>query len=153
MSDQLAPSWWKRLYAYCWYFWGLSLCYNGNRNHNQSFYQAGVDSFGRALQIWPTYTHAYYRRGLIRGRELGEYQAAISDLTQASALSPEWPEPYLQRGLFHRFHGDPHHAISDLEHYVALTESGYWRDEALVQLAQLQADIVGRDDGCGQSDL
>ncbi|NTV64139.1 MAG: hypothetical protein HGA65_11465 [Oscillochloris sp.] len=141
MPDSAELPFWSRIQARWWYIWGLSLCYNGNRSHEQSYYRAGVESFGRALQIWPGYASAYYRRGLIRGRELSEYRAAIVDLTRASDLSPEWPDPYLQRGLFHRFHGSPHDAICDLERYVALAEPGYWRDEAHRQIAQLRAEV------------
>ncbi|NTW00553.1 MAG: hypothetical protein HGA19_04505 [Oscillochloris sp.] len=141
MSDSTPLSLWSRIHARWWYLWGLSLCYSGNRSHDQSFYRAGVDSFSRALQIWPAYAAAHYRRGLIRGRELGEHPAAIVDLTRASELLPEWAEPYLQRGLFQRFHGDPHVAMIDLEHYVALAEPGYWLDEAKRQILQLQTEL------------
>ncbi|NNJ09875.1 hypothetical protein EKD04_006005 [Chloroflexales bacterium ZM16-3] len=141
MPDSDPPPLWSRIRARWWYVWGLSLCYSGNRSHEQSYYRAGVDSFGRALQIWPAYAPAHYRRGLIRGRELGEYRAAISDLTMASDLRPEWADPYLQRGLFHRFHGDPHEAISDLERYLTLAEAGYWRDEAQRQIELLRGEL------------
>jgi tetratricopeptide (TPR) repeat protein len=141
MPDSDPPPLWGRIRAHWWYVWGLSLCYSGNRSHEQSYYRAGVESFGRTIQIWPTYAAAHYRRGLIRGRELGEHRAAITDLTRASELRPEWADPYLQRGLFHRFHGDPHDAISDLERYVALAEAGYWRDEARRQIDLLREDL------------
>lgn len=141
MPDSAAPPLWGRIRARWWYLWGLSLCYSGNRSHEQSFYRAGVDSFGRALRIWPAYAAAHYRRGLIRGRELGEHRAAIIDLTRASHLRPDWADPYLQRGLFQRFHGDPRAAIADLERYIALAEPGYWRDEAGRQIDQLRMEI------------
>ncbi|EFO81246.1 TPR repeat-containing protein [Oscillochloris trichoides DG-6] len=133
---------WKQLYARWWYVWGLSLCYTGNRTCERAFYQAGVVSFGRALRIWPTYAHAYYQRGIIRGRELREPEAAIEDLSQASLLDPTWPEPYLHRGLLQRYHGDPHAAMVDLAYYVTLAEPGYWRTEALQQIEQLRSNLL-----------
>jgi tetratricopeptide (TPR) repeat protein len=117
------------------------MCYRGNRSHEQADYRAGVESFNRALHLWPTYASALYRRGLIRGRELGEYRPAISDLTRASEISPDWADPYLQRGLFHRFHGSPQDAIADLERYIGLADAGYWRDEAQRQITLLQAEL------------
>jgi tetratricopeptide (TPR) repeat protein len=141
MFDRAPPPLWNRVRARWWYLWGLSLCYSGNRSHEQSYYRAGVESFGRALRAWPAYAPAHYRRGLFRGRELGEHRAAIADLTRASELRPDWADPYLQRGLFHRFHGDPQDAITDLERYISLADAGYWRDEAQRQIALLRAEL------------
>lgn len=140
MGTATRPSLWRRLRAGFWYAWGLSLCYNGNRSADRSFYKAGIDSFSRAAAIWPGMAAAYYRRGLIRGRELGEYSAAISDLERASALRPDWPEPYLQRGLFHRFQGRAAAAAPELRRYIELAGPGYWRDEAGRQLEQIQIE-------------
>jgi len=138
-SPPVAP--WRKALAYWWYLWGLSWCYWGIRMANQSFFRAGIRSFDRALRLWPGFALGYYRRGLIRGRELGEHRLAIADLTSASEIRPDWPEPYLQRGLFHRFHGDPQEAIADLERYVGLAEAGYWRDEAQRQIDLLRAEL------------
>lgn len=134
------PALWRRIRARFWYAWGLSLCYNGNRSADRSFYRAGIEAFDRAAALWPGMAAAYYRRGLIRGRELGEYTPAISDLKRASALRPEWPEPYLQRGLFHRFQGRVADAIPELRRYIELAGPGYWREEAGRQLELLQLE-------------
>ncbi|MFQ3661447.1 MAG: tetratricopeptide repeat protein [Chloroflexaceae bacterium] len=132
-----------RLWARWWHLWGLSLCYMGHTTHDRSFYRAGVGSFHRAIRCWPEFAPAHYQRGLIRGRELGEYAEAIADLQQASALRPEWPEPYLQRGLFHRFNGMPAQALADLRRFVELAPEGYWRDEAGRQIAAIEAESAG----------
>src|SRR5438094_484983 len=81
---------WHRMLAYLWYAWGMSLCYWGIRTTDRSFYQAGVNAFSRAIVAWPTFSGSYYRRGLIRGRELGEHEQGIADLTSAIQYSPEW---------------------------------------------------------------
>lgn len=135
MAEQSRPALIIRLLARWHYAWGLSLCLAGHRMADRSFYTAGVAAFSRATQIWPTFAPAFYRRGLIRGRELGEYRAAIVDLEQAGALEPEWPEPYLQRGLFHRFNQQPAAALADLRRYTELAPPGFWRDEAERQIA------------------
>jgi tetratricopeptide (TPR) repeat protein len=131
----------QRLRARLWYAWGLSLCYTGHRTAERSFYEAGVGAFKRAAALWPGFAQAHYRSGIIKGREMGHYRAAIIDLDRATSLSPEWPEPYLQRGLFHRFHGEPPEAIAELERYVALAGAGYWRDEARRQIDMLRAEL------------
>lgn len=134
------PSW-KKALAYMWYGWGLSLCYWGIRTSEQSFYRAGTNSFNRALHFCPQLAQVYYRRGLIRGRELRDHHAAIADMTKAIELSPDWPDPYLQRGLFERFHGDPHAALIDLRQYLALAEDTAWRIEAENQIRMLEEEL------------
>ena len=138
-QPDVAP--WRRALAYWWYAWGLSWCYWGLRGANQSFFRAGVRSFDRAIRLWPQFADGFYRRGLIRGRELSDPPAGIADLTRAIELAPTWPEPYLQRGLFQRFHGDQQAALSDLQQYIALTHDPFWRGEAERQIAMIQAEI------------
>lgn len=140
--NESAPPFWRRVLAGFWYVWGLSLCYSGNRGVDRGLYQSGVRSFSRAAAVWPEMAAAYYRRGLIRGRELGEYGPAISDLERASLLRPEWPEPYLQRGLFHRFQNRPEAAVAELRRFVELSEPGYWRDEAERQILLIEGDTI-----------
>lgn len=136
------PSLWQRLLARWWYAWGQSLCHFGNRTAERSFYESGVRSFGRATRLWPTFAAAYYRRGLIRGRELNEYAAAVADLSTAMELLPDWPDPYLQRGLFHRFNGAPAAALADLQRYLELGGDAYWRSEAERHVTLLRAELA-----------
>lgn len=139
-SDQ-QPGLWQRIRAYWWYAWGMSSCYWGIRSAEQMLFREGIRSFDRALKVWPQFAQVYYRRGLIRGRELSEYRQAIADLRRASELAPEWPEPYLQRGLFERFHGDPHAAIENLQRFLSLGTNHSWRGEAEHQIQMLQAEL------------
>jgi tetratricopeptide (TPR) repeat protein len=139
-QQEIAPL--RRWLSYGWYIWGQSCCYWGIRTAEQALFRFGIASFDRAIRIWPDFTAAFYRRGLIRGRELGQYREAIRDLTRAAELEPAWPDPYLQRGLFHRFHGDPHAAIADLQQFLALGGELYWRIEAERQIAQLRAELA-----------
>ena len=139
MTDTVAL--WRRALAYCWYAWGLSWCYWGIRSANRSFFRAGIRAFDRSLRLWPGFAQAYYRRGLIRGRELGDQPGALGDMARAIELAPGWADPYLQRGLFERFHGDQRAAIADLEHYLALGSDSFWRGEAERQLAMIRAEL------------
>ena len=144
MADMTEPviAAWRRALAYWCYVWGLSWCAWGIRSANRSFFRAGIRSFDRALRLWPAFARSYYRRGLIRGRELNEHAAGIADMGRAIAIEPEWPAPYLQRGLFERFHGDPRAALADLQQYVAISDDAFWRSEAERQIAMIQAEIA-----------
>jgi tetratricopeptide (TPR) repeat protein len=132
---------WRRALAYWWYAWGLSWCHWGLRTSEQSFFRAGVRAFDRAVRLWPHFATAFYRRGLIRGRELSDHRAALADLTRAIELAPDWPPPYLQRGLFQRFHGDQRAALDDLLRYVALSDDRDWRAEAERQITMIRAEL------------
>ena len=138
-GNDIAP--WRRFLAYWWYAFGLSWCYWGIRTAEQSFFRGGIRAFDRAIRVWPDFAAGFYRRGLIRGRELSQHRQAIDDLTKAIELDPGWPEPYLQRGLFQRFHGDPHAAIEDLQRFLDLGGDREWRGEAERQIAMLRADM------------
>lgn len=130
-----------RLLARWWYLWGLSLCYSANTSASVALYRDGARSLARAARIWPGFARAHYQLGVVRGRELGEYRAAVDDLQRAMMLRPDWPEPYIQRGLLHRFNGAPAAAAVDLRRYLELDPDGYWRDEAERQLEALRAEL------------
>jgi tetratricopeptide (TPR) repeat protein len=132
-----------RLSARWWYLWGLSLCYSANTTASAELYRSGAWSFARAARLWPGFAGAHYQLGVVRGRELGEYGAAVADLGRAAELRPEWPEPYLQRGLLHRFNGEPAAAMADLRRYLELAPEGYWREEAERQIAALAGELGG----------
>lgn len=132
---------WRRAIAYWCYAWGASWCYWGLRTSEQTFFRAGVTAFGRAIWWWPAFSGGYYRRGVIRSRELGQHREGIADLTRAIELAPGWAELYLHRGLLHRFHGDPQLAITDLEHYLTFDTNSSWRGEAKRQLVLLRAEL------------
>lgn len=131
----------QRTVAYWWYILAQSACYWGVRTAERSLFRWGVSLYGHAIRTWPQFAQAYYRRGLIRGRELSQHREALADLTHAIALEPEWPEPYLQRGLFQRFHGDPRAAVADLEQYLALGGDMYWRLEAERQIRMVREEM------------
>ena len=133
----------SRALAYWCYAWGLSWCAWGIRTASPALFRAGIRSFDRALRLWPAFARGYYRRGLIRGRELNEHAAGIADMGRAIAIDPQWPAPYLQRGLFERFHGDLRAALADLQQYVAISDDPFWRGEAERQIAMIQADLDG----------
>jgi tetratricopeptide (TPR) repeat protein len=127
--------------AYWWYIWGQSLAYWGVRTAEHALFRAGISAYGQAIRAWPEFALAHYRRGVIRGRELSQYQEALVDLGRAIALEPDWPDPYLHRGLFQRFQGDLQGALEDLQMYLSLGGEMYWRLEAERQIAQIRTEI------------
>jgi len=132
---------WRRWLAYLWYMWGASLAYWGLRTAETGFFRAAEGAYSRAIGVWPTFSSAYFQRGVIRERELGQRTAGLLDLSHAIKLTPEWPEPYLRRGLIRRFHGEPDGAIADLERYLELGGDSSWRGEAERQLVALRAEL------------
>jgi tetratricopeptide (TPR) repeat protein len=142
MSNPDTPTW-RRWLARWWYAWGLSVCYAAARMQDRSLFRSGANAFGRAARNWPDFAQAHYQRGAVRGRELGEYEGAVADLSRASELDPSWPDPYLQRGLLYRFNGRPAEARADLLRYIELAPEGAWREEAARQLAALEREGEG----------
>jgi tetratricopeptide (TPR) repeat protein len=135
-------SFFARSLAWGWYLWGLSWAQWGVYATEQTYYRWGIQSFDRALQCDPTFARAFFRRGLIRGRELNQIPEALADLTRASELAPQWAEPYLQRGLLLRFHGDLATALPDLRRFVTLDPFSSWRGEAERQIAAIEAELA-----------
>lgn len=131
---------WRRWLAYLWYMWGASMAYWGLRTAEVSFFRAADSAYSRAIAIWPAFTNAYFQRGIIRERELGQRAAGLRDLSQAIMLAPDWADPYLRRGLIRRFHGNPDDAVTDLERYLELGHDVWWRGEAERQIAALRAE-------------
>lgn len=87
---------------------------------------------------------AYFRRGIIYSRELGQHERGLEDVSRAIAAAPERAQFYLHRGLIQRFHGDQRQAAADLRRFISLDPTSSWRAEAERQLAQLDGDEVTR---------
>jgi tetratricopeptide (TPR) repeat protein len=112
----------------------------GNSYGNRREHEAAVEHYTRAIVLDPTYTEAYYSRGVLYWRELGNAGRAIRDLTQALELDSRRVEAYLNRGLAFKMHGDRDRAIADFERYLALGTDTFWLEAAGRQLAELRED-------------
>lgn len=140
-TNEASISVWRQTMAQLCFVFGQSTCYWGIRTAERGIFRLGLAFYSWALALWPEYALAYYRRGLVRGRELGQYREALRDLGEAIRLEPDWPEPYLQRGLFQRFQGNSRGAMSDLEQYLILGGEVYWRLEAERQLRIIREEM------------
>lgn len=122
--------------------------YFGNRYGNAEEHQAAVRNYTRAIKRDPTYVQAYYSRGLLYWRELGDHQRAIEDLTRVLELDPGWSEAYFNRAMAHRLALDVEQMIADLERYLDEGEDEFWLDSARRQLADHRPEAaMDTDDG------
>jgi tetratricopeptide (TPR) repeat protein len=110
----------------------------GNLYGNQQEHWAAVENYTRAVVRDPTYTQAFFSRGVLYWREIGNHYRAIQDLSRVLELDPSWSEAYFNRALAHRMRGELDKAISDLERYLAEGSDSYWLESARRQLADLR---------------
>lgn len=111
----------------------------GNEYGNRQEYQAAVNNYSRAIARNPQYAQAYYSRGILYCRELGEYGQAVQDLSRAIELRPQWARAYFNRGLAHKMRGEFDQAVADLEKYLEMGHHEFWLEAARRQLAELTA--------------
>jgi tetratricopeptide (TPR) repeat protein len=112
----------------------------GNIYGNQQEHWAAVEHYTRATIHDPTYTQAYYSRGVLYWREIGNYYRAIQDLTRVLELTPDWAEAYFNRGLAYKLRNEREKAIADFERYLLEGKDEYWLDSARRQLAEIHQD-------------
>jgi tetratricopeptide (TPR) repeat protein len=136
--------------------WALSRFYRrladahrhfGNLYGDRQEHWAAVENYTRATVLDPTYAEAYYSRGLLYWREIGNYDRAIQDLTQALALEPIRTEAYFNRGLAYSLRNEPDKAMADLEWYLAEGTDDFWLESARRQLEEMRSDSAGADLG------
>jgi len=107
-------------------------------------FEDAVDAYGQAIRLNPAMARAYLERGILRWRELGQPEQALSDLDATLQLRPDWPETLFWRAMAHHAHGDYPAAIADLSAYLASGDLT-WKDEAAKQLNLMQAMTPDRD--------
>jgi len=57
------------------------------------------EDYNDAIRLKQDYTDAYFNRGIIYGRDLGQYQRAIEDFNEAIRLKPDYAGGYSNRGI------------------------------------------------------
>jgi len=115
----------------------------GNLYGNVDEHHAAVENYTRAIVHDPTYGQAFFSRGVVYWRELGNYERAVQDLTRVLALDPDWTEAYFNRAIAYRMAGELESAIADLEQYLALGSDEFWTASAERQLAELRLEVKG----------
>lgn len=109
----------------------------GNAYGNRQEHCAAVGNYTRAIALDPAYTYAYFSRGVLRWRELGEYEDAIKDLSRVIELDPAWTEALFNRALSYRMNMQYQEAIADLKRYLEVGTDEYWLESTRRQLAEL----------------
>jgi tetratricopeptide (TPR) repeat protein len=136
--------------------WALSRFYRrladahrhfGNLHGDRQEHLAAVGNYTRATTLDPTYAEAYYSRGVLYWREIGNYDRAIQDLTQALALDPARAEAYFNRGLAYKLRNEPDKAVADFERYLVEGRDDFWLESARRQLEELRCDAADADLG------
>jgi tetratricopeptide (TPR) repeat protein len=118
----------------------------GNAYGNRQEHRAAVGNYTRAIALDPAYTYAYFSRGVLRWRELGEYKAAIEDLSRVLELEPAWAEAFFNRGLAYKMNGQYEDAVADFERYLREGKDQFWLESSQRQLAEL-GEIMAANDG------
>jgi len=112
----------------------------GNLYGNQDEHWAAIENYTRAIALDEGYAQAYFSRGVLYWREIGNYHRAVQDLDRVLDLEPTWAAAYLNRGLAHKLREEPEQAIADLERYLAEGREEFWLEAARRQLAELRED-------------
>ena len=113
----------------------------GNDYRNRKEYLAAVANYTRAVHLDPSYADAFFSRGVLYWRELGQYEPAIRDLTRVLELDPSYTKAYLNRGLAHKMRQETDKAIADFERYLEEGQDDFWLETARRQLAELREDF------------
>jgi tetratricopeptide (TPR) repeat protein len=133
--------------------WGWSRFYRrladahrhfGNLYGNRMEHWAAVKNYTRATVLDPTYAQAFYSRGVLSWRELGDYPQAIQDLTRVLELVPTWAEAYFNRGMAHKLRNEVGQAVDDFQRYMAEGTDEFWLEAARRQVDELQ-DVHAAD--------
>jgi tetratricopeptide (TPR) repeat protein len=110
----------------------------GNTYGNQMEHWAAVEDYTRATSFDPNYTQAYYSRGVLYWREIGNHYRAIQDLTRVLELGPGWPEAYFNRGMAHKLRNETEKAIADFQMYLSEGADEFWLEAAQRQIDELR---------------
>ena len=118
----------------------------GNAYGNRQEHRAAVGNYTRAIVLDPAYTYAYFSRGVLRWRELGEYEPAIEDLSRVIELEPAWTEAYFNRALAYKMNGQYEDAVADFQCYLEVGSDQIWLESSQRQLVEL-GEITAASDG------
>jgi tetratricopeptide (TPR) repeat protein len=107
---------------------------------------AAIENYTRAIVLDPAYVLAYYSRGVLYWREIGNTCRALEDLTRVLKLDPSWTQAYFNRAIVHRMRDEEDRAIADFEHYLSQGQDEFWLDSAERQLHELHSPTNRTDE-------
>jgi len=103
----------KELSAADWFERGIGL-------YKKKQFQEAVYAFTKSIALSPEFTIAYYNRGNIYARELGNHQEAILDYDRVLELNPEYVKAYNNRGMSYNKLGNYQLAVRDFDKAIEL---------------------------------
>lgn len=116
----------------------------GNAYSNRQEHWAAVGNYTRAIILDPAYTYCYFSRGVLRWRELGEYEEAIKDFSTVLKLDPDWAEALFNRALAYKLGMQYDQAIADFERYLQEGADEFWLEATRRQLDELGEVVAER---------
>lgn len=76
-------------------------------------FDGAYSDFTIAIEMDPVNAEAYYRRGLLLGKEMHKYSKAIKDFSKAIKLKNDYAEAYYDRGVTYRILDDLKNSCAD----------------------------------------
>lgn len=113
----------------------------GLRTHNRQRFLDAEHHFSRALQLNEHHYQARINRGLLRWRELDDWEGAIVDFTTLMTEKPHEHLPLFYRGMAYCRAGDYHAAVRDFDTFIRAAPHSRWTHHAMIQLDGLLAVI------------
>ncbi len=130
---------WLRVHFYHWR--GEMHRFVGNLHGDREEHRLAVADFTRAIELAPDFAQAYYDRGLLYWRELGNPERSVHDLTRFIELRPARAEAWFNRALAFQMLGDTASAIADYERYLAVGHDAEWRAISQRRLQDLRSEV------------
>ena len=118
----------------------------GNLYGNQEEHWSAIENYGRAIALDEDYAQAYYSRGVLYWREIGNYYRAVQDLSRVLDLDSGWAEAHFNRGMAYKLRQEPQKAVADFERYLTEGREDFWLEAARRQLRELREDGVEATD-------
>ena len=115
----------------------------GNLYGSQQEHWAAIENYTRATELDPSYAQAYFSRGVLYWREIGNHYRAVEDMGRVLELAPGWADAYFNRAVAHGLRNEPDRAIADFERYLEEGQDEFWLDSARRQIAELRGAQQG----------
>lgn len=96
----------------------------GNRFKGEKNYEAALVSYSRAIQVNPSNSILYTKRGFMY-LQLLEARVALEDFNTAIELDPNLTEAYSGRGFANELLGNPDHALDDYSQAILLDPGNF----------------------------
>ena len=111
--------------------------YLGIRSHDRRYFARAERHFSRAIRNRPDYLQAHLERGIVRWRELDDFEGAIQDFNLVLGLQRDHQKALVCRSMAYWRGGQYAAAIDDLERVVEINPNSQFARNAQTQLKSL----------------